>query len=82
MLTPKQIDRKIRGAFLPFRCAVEFGNYSGRLCFKVFDHSRNRILDISRLPVQQIQNEGYLNGLLSQLRNRVQESGYDLRPVV
>ena len=81
MLTLKQIDQRIRAAFLPFRCSVEYGDYTGKLRFRVFDHSRNRILDIARLPEQQVRDESYLNGLLSQLRHRVQESGYTLRSV-
>lgn len=81
MLTYKQIDQKIRGAFLPFRCAVEFGNYTGKLRFKVFDHSRNRILEMSSLPAQKVQDEGYLKGLLTQLRHHVQDSGYTLKPM-
>lgn len=81
MLTLKDIDRQIRGAFLPFRCAVEVGSWNARVRFQVFDHSRNRILEISSLPVDRVKDEGYLNGLLSQLRHRVQESGYTLRPV-
>jgi hypothetical protein len=81
MLTLKDIDRRIRGAFLPFRCAVEVGSWDAKMHVQVFDHSRNRILEISRLPVDRARDEGYLNGLLSQLRHRVQESGYTLKPV-
>jgi hypothetical protein len=81
MLTAKQIDRRIRGAFLPFRCDVMFESFNARLRFMVFDHNRNQILEISRLPAQQVQDEGYLNSLLSRLRYRVQESGYDLKSV-
>ena len=78
MLTPKQIDRKIRGAFLPFRCVIEFGNCSEKLHFKVFDHSRRGIVEISRLPVAQVQDERNLGDILKQVRRVVQKKGYAL----
>jgi hypothetical protein len=78
MLTQKQIDRKVRGAFLPFRCAVEFFDSDAKLRVKVFDHSRRGILKITKIPVTQVRDERTLRDILSRLRRAVQKMGYNL----
>jgi len=79
MLTRKQINQKIRGAFLPFRCDVQFADYDAKLHFKVFDHSRNGIVEMSSIPVRQVQDERSLWDILSHVRQVVEDKGYALK---
>jgi hypothetical protein len=79
MLTKQEIALKIRGAFLPFRCVIQFWDYSPKLRVKVLSDSRNGILEISKIPLRQAQDARQLEVLLRQVRQRVRDRGYALK---
>ncbi|MDX2028265.1 MAG: hypothetical protein SFW62_06490 [Alphaproteobacteria bacterium] len=77
MLARRDILKKVKGAFLPFRCAVQIGDYTSKLRFQVFDH--NGIIEISRIPLRQAQNERQLRSTLERIRYRLEDEGYAFR---
>jgi hypothetical protein len=79
MLTQKEVVKKVMGAFLPFRCAVQIGDYGSKLRAKIFNHQRVRFVEISKLPLCHMQDERKLGFALEQVRTRLQNEGYVFR---
>lgn len=81
MLTNRQIGQTVRGAFLPFRCAVHFWDSRCKLQLKVFNHERARYLEISKVPGRQIRDERQLGSILVRVRRQLQNEGYVFNPL-
>ena len=76
MLTRKEINQRIRRAFLPFRCRVHIGDWDRELSFRVFDH--RTVVDMPKIPLRQAQDKRKLEVLLSEFRQRIEDKGYAL----
>ncbi len=68
MLSDKDIVKKVRGAVLPFRCAVHLGGYASNLRFKVFNHQRAKVIEIPEIPLRRMRDERQLGFVLEKVR--------------